>query len=1644
MIKSNKRWLLTASPWMKHSLRLSSLAIGGLFFTALLVFTFGTSKAQTGGVKTVKGGSVRTGDLTVGTPAGGAPSMPVITGATTTTCVGTDITLYNTLSGGTWSASNGNVTLTPSDAIVTVHGNTPGYTVVTYTVGPNSIATNVTIMAPISGPAAVCIGNFINLTDATPTGIWTTSNPAVAIVNVTGTVTGIGNGTATISYQRISDHATCAVSTNVTVSNNALVITPAVPAVCVGSSVTLTGTPTGGSWASNTTTLATIGSATGIANGLAVGNPTITYTQGTCYATKTLIVSNTLPAGISGATTVCLGNTTTLFDATLGGTWTTNDPTIANVNSVGIVTGVAAGTTTITYSKLGCYRTQSMTVGANTTAAITGNTNICVSGSTTLSDTTTGGTWTTTSALVTLTGTATTTVTVTAGVSTGSAAITYNAPGGGCYQVMVVNINPTSVVGPIVGPGTVCKGSIINLTDPSNPGGTWSTADTNIAKVDAYGHVTGMAVAGGTVNIIYTRLGCSIPTIITVNPLPTLTGSASVCYRGTTTLTPAPTGGSWATSDTTIASVAAGVVTGVAMTGAFNITYTSPVGCNAIKAMTVNGPSAIILPGGSNTACLPLVTGGVGTYLYLSDTVSGGAWSSSATTVATVGASSGVVAPVATGTVTITYTKSGCSVTQMVSVNPLPKMILGSASACQGSTLTLSDSTSGGTWASSNTAIGTISSAGGVFGGVTPGSATVSYTVNGCAQTKNMTVGASLPAIKSASIYGFTVCSKEAYILITDSARGGMWSASGSTVSLAGASTSGFDTVKVTGISNSTVTITYTNGGCYVTKAVTVAGTSAAAITPVNGLNYGCTGIPANLKSGGSGPVPTVGTWTSRYGKVSFAYVNDTTTAVTGTSTGIDIVTFTRNDNGCLAYYTYAIYKQPSAIITPSVSVCNGTNITIKDTTRATGSAWSTSSSSTATATVATDSTATFKGITAGLVTVTYTTPGGCAVYQPILVKETPAAIGSMRSHTAALCTSGFGTTEVLYDSSYNGAWTTSGLGRITISGMGALNDSATITYVGTGAGTENVTYTINGCYVTKTITVSATHATFTPSTDLSVCLGGTLDTAWVPSVAGGTWSVFNQGSYAIASTIATVSTVSANGAAVIAGIGAGIATLTYNLFGCRDSVHVTVNPNTGGGISGTGSICNTGLGQKTTLTDATSGGVWSTSSKTIVNLGSTGTGSTAVDTGLTVGSAVIYYSIPKGGCIDAWSVNVYSVVPTAITGIDSVCLGSNVTLANATTGGTWISGTPAVASVSLGGNVLGLSAGITNITYSLNGCFPAPAAFTVNPVPAAITGTLTVCAGSVTALADATTGGAWTSSAPTKGSVDGSGNVTGVAAGSATISYTLYVGGCRATASVAIGDTGNIVLGGPTHQCGGTTITMTATRGTAVTGTWSSYNTGIATNAGAVFSGVGSGIDTVYFSTAGCPTVYKKLDTVNFVGPITSSSFVVCSTGVAAVTNLADVTGGGVWSISNTNAGITTGGVVTGSVPGYDTVTYKVHFIEPGADSFCSVTQIITIMPCGPKESNNPGSNGSVDQKFTVFPNPSNGVINFTQSEPSDGAMSVNVINYVGASVLNGNIDFAGGKGQLNLSHVVPGMYLVMLKDNKGAVQTFKVLIEK
>ncbi|MFI5196094.1 MAG: T9SS type A sorting domain-containing protein, partial [Chitinophagales bacterium] len=178
------------------------------------------------------------------------------------------------------------------------------------------------------------------------------------------------------------------------------------------------------------------------------------------------------------------------------------------------------------------------------------------------------------------------------------------------------------------------------------PGGVWSSGSTTAATVSVTGVVTG--VASGSSTIIYTVGACSVSVLVNVgNALAAITGTTTVvCTGSTIAFSDATPGGVWSSSNTSIATVSGSVVVYGASAGTVNITYSNG-GCSVSIAVTVNANSAGTITG-MDTVC-------IGTTRALSDAVSGGVWSSTNSSRATVDPATGVVTGVTAGIDTIKY-----------------------------------------------------------------------------------------------------------------------------------------------------------------------------------------------------------------------------------------------------------------------------------------------------------------------------------------------------------------------------------------------------------------------------------------------------------------------------------------------------------------------------------------------------------------------------------------------------------------------------------------------------------------------------------------------------------------------------------------------------------------------------------------------------------------------------------------------------------------------------------------------------------------------------------------------------------------------------------------------------------------------------
>lgn len=123
---------------------------------------------------------------------------------------------------------------------------------------------------------------------------------------------------------------------------------------CVNTTTNLSNTTAGGVWSSNNTAVATVNNS-GVVTAVSSGGVTISYSVttdcGTTVVTKGLTVNNgPVIAPIVGASIVNTNQTTTFTDSVPNGTWASLNTAIATVNSSGVVTGIAPGTTDISYS----------------------------------------------------------------------------------------------------------------------------------------------------------------------------------------------------------------------------------------------------------------------------------------------------------------------------------------------------------------------------------------------------------------------------------------------------------------------------------------------------------------------------------------------------------------------------------------------------------------------------------------------------------------------------------------------------------------------------------------------------------------------------------------------------------------------------------------------------------------------------------------------------------------------------------------------------------------------------------------------------------------------------------------------------------------------------------------------------------------------------------------------------------------------------------------------------------------------------------------------------------------------------------------------------------------------------------------------
>ncbi len=283
--------------------------------------------------------------------------------------------------------------------------------------------------------------------------------------------------------------------------------------------------------------------------------------------------------------------------------------------------------------------------------------------------------------------------------------------------------------------------------------------------------------------------------------------------------------------------------------------------------------------------------------------------------------------------------------------------------------------------------------------------------------------------------------------------------------------------------------------------------------------------------------------------------------------------------------------------------------------------------------------------------------------------------------------------------------------------GIATVNSSGKVT--GVTAGNVTITYTITGtCGIntaTYNVAVNPVPNAGTLDGQPTVCVGASIFLVNTGGSFGGIWRSSNPAR-------ASVDAVTGQ----ITGISAGSTIVTYTVTnGCGSSTAgmlIIVNslPDAGT-ISGLSAVC---VGSAINLSaSGNSGGTWTSTASNIATVDP----STGVVTGVAQGSATIVYTVGSAEvCGLSSATHLVTVNPLAIsgtiTGASSICTGLSTTFtSNGSTGGTWSSSNPAVASVNATtGVVIGATAGSATISYSVTtvcGTSTASSTLTVNPV---------------------------------------------------------------------------------------------------------------------------------------------------------------------------------------------------------------------------------------------------------------------------------------------------------------------------------------
>ncbi len=810
--------------------------------------------------------------------------LPTITINSATVCAGQGACLTatgaNTYSWSTGSGTNP-LCLTPAG--------TTTYTVTgTSAAGCTSTGSAVITVNPLPtitiNSATVCAGQGACLTaTGATTYSWSTGSGTNPLC-----LTPVGTTTYTVTG---TSAAGCTSIGSAIITVNPLpTVTVNTEAICLGQTACLTASGANSYVWSTASTLTTICVTPAISTSY-----TVTGTSLGCTGTATTSVSVTANLIITtNSPTICIGQTACIT-ASGGFTYSWSTSSLSNPLCIS-----PASTTTYTVTGTnagGCTGSTTAVVTVNPLPTITLNSPAICLGQTACITANGANTylWSNSSNSNPLCIAPTTTTTYTV---TGTSSV-------GCTSTAsaVITVNPLPTI--TINAPTICIGTSTCLTASGGNSYSWSTGElTNSICVTPSGTTT-YTVTGTSVN------GCTstATTVVTVNPLPTITVNAPTICNGESTCLTANGANTYTWSNGSIANPlcvtpstnTTYTVTGTALTGCSNTT-TVIVTVNPIP--TITATSATVCNGTSAT-----ITASGGTSYF---------WSNAGETTPTIS-----VAPSSTNTYTVTGTALGCtnSATGSVLVNPIPTVTANSATTCAGDDANLcANGATSYAWSTGD------ASACIVMNPIPNTTYTVTGTTNGCTSSAQSVV--TVNPIPTITVNSPTICAGGSTILTANGANGYTWSSSSNSNPLSVAPTS-----------TTSYSVTGTAAGCSAsaTTVVTVNALPTVSFSqPANGCTPVCgTFTDASTVATGA----SIASWNWNFGDGTTGS-NQTENHCYGTAGSYTPSLTITDNNGCTSSLTsstnvdaYSIPNaafdytpKPASVNNPTVTLLNGSS----------------------------------------------------------------------------------------------------------------------------------------------------------------------------------------------------------------------------------------------------------------------------------------------------------------------------------------------------------------------------------------------------------------------------------------------------------------------------------------------------------------------------------------------------------------------------------------------------------------------------------------------------------------------------------------------------------------------------------------------